>query len=79
MTAKWIWDVGLGALIATGVVAIGYFGFSLMIEGGDPGDKVHALCDKEVEALLNSKDLVEVQRAGFLVRWMDCNVSRRLP
>lgn len=41
-------------------------------------DKVHALCDHAVEALLTSNDLVEVTRAGIVIRYMNCSVSRRV-
>ena len=35
-------------------------------------------CDRAVDALLNSHDLVEVQRAGILIDNLDCSVARRL-
>jgi hypothetical protein len=40
--------------------------------------KRRALCDQSVSALLTSTDLIEVQRAGFLVRQFDCSITRRL-
>ena len=36
-------------------------------------------CDQAVDALLNSRDLVEVQRAGILIDQLNCSVARRLP
>lgn len=41
--------------------------------------KERALCDRAVEALLNSQDLVEVTRAGTIVTYLNCSISRRLP
>ena len=35
-------------------------------------------CDRAVDTLLNSRDLVEVQRAGILIDNLDCSVARRL-
>lgn len=37
-----------------------------------------ALCDRSVAALLASKDLVEVTRAGIIVERLNCGISRRL-
>ena len=39
---------------------------------------VHELCDREVEALLHSHDLVEVERADAIVRQIPCAIERRL-
>ena len=36
------------------------------------------LCDRAVDALLHSKDLVEVQRAGIIIREVNCGIGRRL-
>ncbi len=36
------------------------------------------LCDREVAILLDSRDAIDLQRAGILIRELDCNVSRRL-
>ena len=38
----------------------------------------HALCDRAVETLLASHDLVEVTRAGIIVREVGCNIGGRL-
>lgn len=37
-----------------------------------------ALCDRAVNALLTSPDLVEVTRAGIIVRRLNCGIQRRL-
>ena len=36
-------------------------------------------CDRAVEALLTSRDPVELRRSGILVHELDCGISRRLP
>ena len=36
------------------------------------------LCDQAVDALVHSKDLVEVERAGIIIRELDCAIGRRL-
>jgi hypothetical protein len=76
-----------GALSALGLslvaFAIGFAGFELVfrIEKGDSSRffRERAKCDEAVEALLTSKELVEVTRAGFLIRQLNCSVGRRLP
>ncbi len=35
--------------------------------------------DRAVDTLLTSRDPVELQRNGILIRALDCSVSRRLP
>jgi hypothetical protein len=44
-----------------------------------PLSKNRAVCDQAVDTLLNSKDLVEVTRAGLIVQRLECSISRRLP
>jgi hypothetical protein len=41
--------------------------------------KERDLCDKMVPLLLHSTDLIEVTRAGNLVRQMNCGIGNRLP
>jgi hypothetical protein len=43
------------------------------------GDPEVRLCDQAVEALLHSKDLVEVTRAGIIIRTVNCGIGKRLP
>jgi hypothetical protein len=52
---------------------VGFF-----VSGGFPSQKAHAVCDRVVSELLNSRDLVEVERAGILVRQLNCDVARHL-
>jgi hypothetical protein len=37
------------------------------------------ICDQQVSILLSMRDLVELQRAEFLVRWFNCAIERRMP
>ena len=39
----------------------------------------HAECDRQVAILMSTKDLVELERAQFLIKWINCSVGRRLP
>ena len=41
-------------------------------------DAEHKLCDQAVAALLHSKDLIEVQRAGIIIRQVNCGIGNRL-
>jgi hypothetical protein len=36
-------------------------------------------CDRQVAILMSTKDLVELDRAQFLIKWFNCAVGRRLP
>lgn len=55
-------------------------GFVMAVALPIHGDKrIKALCNSSVETLLNSKDLVEVTRAGILIRRLDCSIRWRLP
>jgi hypothetical protein len=38
-----------------------------------------AECDRQVAILLATHDAVELDRAKFLVRWLDCSIGDRLP
>jgi hypothetical protein len=66
-------------LLFFGAMAVGssaLFGWAL--DSGGKSDAEHKLCDQAVAALLHSKDLVEVQRAGIIIREIPCGVGRRL-
>jgi hypothetical protein len=52
----------------------------LILELPFPSDRAERrLCDRAVDALLHSKDMVEVQRAGIIIREVNCAMGRRLP
>ena len=36
-------------------------------------------CDRQVAILMSTKDLVELERAQFLIKWINCAVGGRLP
>jgi|KBSMisStaDraftv2_1062788.scaffolds.fasta_scaffold1871581_2 hypothetical protein len=42
-------------------------------------DRIRFECDRQVQTLLTTKDLIELQRAKALVSLLDCSVSKRLP
>jgi hypothetical protein len=55
-------------------------GLILLIDqlAAGPDGKARALCDTQVAALLQSKDLVEVTRAGIVINRLECSIRRRL-
>lgn len=61
-------------------VLLAAFGFGLAIST-PPSYRAEerALCDRAVSALVSSPDLVEVTRAGIIVRQLRCGIGRRLP
>jgi hypothetical protein len=38
----------------------------------------HKLCDKEVDALLHSSDLAEIERAAAIIQRVNCDIEGRL-
>jgi hypothetical protein len=46
---------------------------------GSTWEAKQRLCDRAVEALLHSSDLIEVKRAGIIIHEVDCAIGRRLP
>lgn len=78
---RWLWQWGLPLIIfPSGILVVFALGVYLStLAFGGHESKVRRLCDQEVEALLTSTDLVEVTRAGIIVNYLDCNISRRLP
>lgn len=73
----WVAARALASGLAWGAV-IGGAGALLLwsINSGNRAER--KLCDQAVEALLHSKDLVEVQRAGIIIREVNCGIGRRL-
>jgi hypothetical protein len=75
-------DFWLNALggVSAAVMLAGAVALLVLAVRDSPSDiRARAICDVQVERLLNSTDLVEVTRAGILVRKLDCSVRRRLP
>ncbi|WP_200305382.1 hypothetical protein [Paracraurococcus ruber] len=63
-----------------------YFAADLMVPALDDPRNVppsiverRQICDRVVDALLNTRDLIELQRSGILVRQLECDVARRMP
>src|SRR5215472_15210856 len=42
-------------------------------------DREHIECDRQVAILMSTKDLVELERAKYLISEFSCAVGRRLP
>jgi hypothetical protein len=65
-----------------GVLA-GYGGYSLALWKPSPvpapsSPAARAACDRAIEALLHSSDLVEVTRGGIIIRELNCDIAGRL-
>ncbi len=77
-------DVGL-VLAPTAIVVFGFvipsyvFSVALPIELGTDLVAARKTCDRAVEALLTSRDPVELQCSGILIHELNCGISRRLP
>jgi hypothetical protein len=71
--APWLTILG-GAVTLFGIG----LGTAAVLSGASIG-KRPALCDQYVHTLLTTTDPVEVQRAIFLVNYLDCSVTRRAP
>lgn len=69
------WPLVLIALCLPLGFAAGWFAFS---SGRQHGVET-VMCDRQVAILLNTKDLVELERAMFIIRRLDCDIGRRLP
>jgi hypothetical protein len=37
------------------------------------------MCDRQVQIFMTTTDIVELERAKFLINWFNCAVARRLP
>jgi len=42
-------------------------------------DRETKLCDEQVQILLTTTDLVDFERAKYLIDWFNCSIRRRLP
>jgi hypothetical protein len=69
----WWWPLVALPAMAAAIVGLTTFWHPSSI------DKVDLLCDQAVHQLLTTTDLVELQRATFLVGWFNCNIRWRLP
>jgi hypothetical protein len=67
-------QLALGIAIAASL-GLSIYAISLPFPG-EPQE--HALCDRAVDALLHSKELVEVTRAGIIIQQVNCGIGKRL-
>jgi hypothetical protein len=63
-------------LIVTALLGAMFMAGVLYLLLGSPTASSH-LCDRYVDALLHSKDPLEVQRAGIIVHEVSCSITRR--
>ena len=71
------WSAGTGLFLLA--VVGGAVASVLALAIPFPGEHAERrLCDRAVDALLHSKDLVEVQRAGIIIHEANCGIGRRL-
>jgi len=73
---------GLMLAPAAAAAAVAVCGFLIIPDTIIPAMDLTAIrktCDRVVEVLLTSRDLVELQRSDILIRRLDCSVSLRLP
>jgi hypothetical protein len=69
---------GLG--MASIIILFGW-GMAISIIPDDSGSfgKSRALCDRVVAEVLTTRDPVDLRRDIFLIRYLNCSISRRLP
>ena len=79
-TARWwrplAWMASGAGLTVAGALALL---FVVLLAGMPISRSTGALCDRAVATMLESHDLVELQRADMLIRHLNCAVRRRLP
>jgi len=76
-TDRWAFLIMVATIIGSAVAI--YLVATMPLGDESTFQKRRALCDRAVEALLNSTELVEVTRAGIVIRRLDCSIGRRLP
>lgn len=59
--------------------AIGVLLVETLVPDRFPYEEIRTTCDQAAQALLTTRDPVELQRADMLIRHLDCSVSQRLP
>jgi hypothetical protein len=76
----WVQTLAIAAGLCFVVIVSGSIIYTAIAEpSASLFSKSRRLCDQMVEILLNSNDLVEVTRAGFLVQRLECGITRRMP
>lgn len=79
-TRKNIWLftglLGPPAVVLIIMAAFLTFIFRLPTPVADAEDRA---CDNAVATLFSTRDLVDMQRAQFVIKQLDCSISKRLP
>jgi hypothetical protein len=71
----WLLPLRLLPFVVTGLV----FWLILKLPPGPQFVAESAECDKQVAILLSTHDAVDMQRASFIIRRLNCNIGDRLP
>jgi hypothetical protein len=70
-SSRWpTWEIWLPMAFGVGVASVVVFALS-------PSAKDRQVCDALVQTLLTTRDAIELQRTGILVREINCDVRRR--
>jgi hypothetical protein len=67
------WPLGVGAFVLYGL----WLWWLVTPDERDAPQR--AMCDKQVHVLLTTHDLVDLRRARYLIRELNCSVWRRIP
>ena len=73
LRTDWLWLLTLVLACAITAVTV-----SLILRPFPPSPREVALCDQAVAAMLDGRDLVELQRADLILRHLECRVRRRV-
>jgi hypothetical protein len=79
MSVLWRWLDWSGWWTVAGLPVLMAIIFAILMVPTPADERQQRLCDEQVSVLLTTKDIVELQRAQFLVNWFRCSIERRLP
>ncbi len=75
---RWLWHSGAIVPFVFLPASVLLIIIDIQVDTAPSVSERRKVCDRAVDALLNSRDPIEVQRAGILIENLDCSVSRRL-
>jgi hypothetical protein len=73
------WDMLLPLLLPSAVVGGILWAVFTWLPPGPQFVAEARECDKQVAILLTTHDAVDLERAKFIVRWLNCSLDDRLP